>query len=444
MFESLTEKLTETFKKLRGQGRITERNIDDTLKEVRAHFLEADVNYKVTKDFIVAVKARALGAEVMQSLNPGQQFVKIVHQEMVRLLGEEAAPLNLAAAPPAAVMLVGLQGSGKTTTAGKLALYLRKQGRSPYLVPADVQRPAAIDQLKILAGQIQVPVFDTRPEQNPVEICREARQAARVQGLDTMLIDTAGRLHVDAPLMEELKRIKAEAKPVEVLLVADAMTGQDAVTVAEAFHQAVGLTGLILTKLDGDARGGAALSIKSVTGTPIKLVGLGEKLEAIEPFYPERMASRILDMGDMLTLIEKAQESFDEKQAREMEKRLRRSEFTLDDFRTALKQMRKMGPLEDLVGMIPGMKAQLRGVKNLAPAEAELKKIEAIICSMTLKERRDPVRVLNGSRRQRIARGSGTAVSDVNHLVRQYQEMCKLMKRMKSGGGMLRALGLGS
>ncbi|OGP58700.1 MAG: signal recognition particle protein [Deltaproteobacteria bacterium RBG_13_61_14] len=444
MFESLTEKLTETFKKLRGQGRITERNIDDTLKEVRAHFLEADVNYKVTKDFIVAVKARALGAEVMQSLNPGQQFVKIVHQEMVRLLGEEAAPLNLAAAPPAAVMLVGLQGSGKTTTAGKLALYLRKQGRSPYLVPADVQRPAAIDQLKILAGQIQVPVFDTRPEQNPVEICREARQAARVQGLDTMLIDTAGRLHVDAPLMEELKRIKAEAKPVEVLLVADAMTGQDAVTVAEAFHQAVGLTGLILTKLDGDARGGAALSIKSVTGTPIKLVGLGEKLEAIEPFYPERMASRILDMGDILTLIEKAQESFDEKQAREMEKRLRRSEFTLDDFRTALKQMRKMGPLEDLVGMIPGMKAQLRGVKNLAPAEAELKKIEAIICSMTLKERRDPVRVLNGSRRQRIARGSGTAVSDVNHLVRQYQEMCKLMKRMKSGGGMLRALGLGS
>jgi len=444
MFESLTEKLTETFKKLRGQGRITERNIDDTLKEVRAHFLEADVNYKVTKDFIVAVKARALGAEVMQSLNPGQQFVKIVHQEMVRLLGEEAAPLNLAAAPPAAVMLVGLQGSGKTTTAGKLALYLRKQGRSPYLVPADVQRPAAIDQLKILAGQIQVPVFDTRPEQNPVEICREARQAARVQGLDTMLIDTAGRLHVDAPLMEELQRVKAEAKPVEVLLVADAMTGQDAVTVAEAFHQAVGLTGLILTKLDGDARGGAALSIKSVTGTPIKLVGLGEKLEAIEPFYPERMASRILDMGDILTLIEKAQESFDEKQAREMEKRLRRSEFTLDDFRTALKQMRKMGPLEDLVGMIPGMKAQLRGVKNLAPAEAELKKIEAIICSMTLKERRDPVRVLNGSRRQRIARGSGTAVSDVNHLVRQYQEMCKLMKRMKSGGGMLRALGLGS
>ena len=440
MFESLTEKLTETFKKLRGQGRITERNIDDTLKEVRAHFLEADVNYAVTKSFIAAVKERAMGAEVMQSLNPGQQFVKIVHGEMIRLFGSETAPLNLSAAPPAAMMLVGLQGSGKTTTAGKLALFLRKQGRTPYLVPADVQRPAAIDQLKILAGQIQVPVFDTQPGQDPVAIVREARQAARVQGLDTMLIDTAGRLHVDEPLMGELTRVKAEANPVEVLLVADAMTGQDAVTVAEAFHKAVGLTGVILTKLDGDARGGAALSIRSVTGAPIKLVGVGEKLEALEPFYPERMASRILDMGDLLTLIEKAQEGFDEQQAREMEKRLRKSEFTLEDFRTALGQMRKMGSVEDLLGMIPGMKAKLRGGPTLAPAEAELKKIEAIIGSMTSGERRDPVRVLNGSRRRRIAQGSGTAVSDVNSLVKQYQEMRKMMKRLK-GGGLGRALG---
>ena len=442
MFESLTEKLTETFKKLRGQGRITERNLDDTLKEVRAHFLEADVNYTVTKNFIAAVKTRAMGAEVMKSLNPGQQFVKIVHNEMVRLFGTETAPLNLSAAPPAALMLVGLQGSGKTTTAGKLALYLRKQGRNPYLVPADVQRPAAIDQLKILANQIQVPVFDTRPEQDPVTIVREARQAARVQGLDAMLIDTAGRLHVDQPLMDELKRVKAEANPIEVLLVADAMTGQDAVTVAEAFHQAVGLTGVILTKLDGDARGGAALSIKSVTGAPIKLVGMGEKLEALEPFYPERMASRILDMGDILTLIEKAQENFDEQQAREMEKRFRKSEFTLDDFRTALGQMRKMGSVEDLLGMIPGMKARMRGVQTMAPAEAELKKIEAVICSMTDSERRDPVRVLNGSRRKRIAAGSGTSVSDVNSLVKQYQEMRKMMKRLKGGGGIGRALGL--
>jgi len=441
MFESLTEKLTGTFKKLRGQGRITERNIDDTLKEVRAHFLEADVNYTVTKNFIATVKTRAMGAEVMKSLNPGQQFVKIVHEEMVRLFGTETAPLNLSAAPPAALMLVGLQGSGKTTTAGKLALYLRKQGRNPYLVPADVQRPAAIDQLKILANQIQVPVFDTRPEQDPVTIVREARQAARVQGLDTMLIDTAGRLHVDEPLMNELKRVKAEANPIEVLLVADAMTGQDAVTVAEAFHKAIGLTGVILTKLDGDARGGAALSIKSVTGAPIKLVGVGEKLEAIEPFYPERMASRILDMGDILTLIEKAQESFDEQQAREMEKRFRKSEFSLDDFRTALRQMRKMGSVEDLLGMIPGMKARLRGAESLAPAEANLKKIEAIICSMTPAERRDPVRVLNGSRRKRIAAGSGASVSDVNSLVKQYQEMRKMMKRLK-GGGAFRALGL--
>jgi signal recognition particle subunit SRP54 len=347
----------------------------------------------------------------------------------------------LSAAPPAAMMLVGLQGSGKTTTAGKLALYLRQQGRTPYLVPADVQRPAAIDQLKILAGQIQVPVFDTKPEQDPVTIVREARQAARVQGLDTMLIDTAGRLHVDQPLMDELKRVKAEANPIEVLLVADAMTGQDAVTVAEAFHRAVGLTGVVLTKLDGDARGGAALSIRSVTGAPIKLVGVGEKLEALEPFYPERMASRILDMGDLLTLIEKAQENFDEQQAREMEKRFRKSEFTLDDFRTALGQMRKMGSVEDLLGMIPGMKARMRGVQTMAPAEAELKKIEAVIGSMTPSERQDPVRVLNGSRRKRIAAGSGTSVSDVNSLVKQYQEMRKMMKRLK-GGGVGRALGL--
>ena len=442
MFENLTEKLTATFKKLRGQGRMTERNVEDTLREVRAHFLEADVHYGVTKDFIATVKKRALGAEVMQSLNPGQQFVKIVHEEMVRLFGAESVPLNLAAAPPAGLMLVGLQGSGKTTTAGKLALLLRKQGRSPYLVPADVQRPAAIDQLKILAGQIQVPVHDTQPGQDPVSICREARQAARVQGYDTLLIDTAGRLHVDAPLMDELKRIRDEIQPVEVLLVADAMTGQDAVTAADAFHKAVGLTGVILTKLDGDARGGAALSIKSVTGAPIKLVGLGEKLDALEAFHPERMAGRILDMGDLLTLIEKAEEAFDEKQAREMEKRFRKNEFTLEDFRSALGQMKKMGPLEDVLGMLPGMKAQLRGVKNLAPAEKELKKIEAIICSMTPRERRDPVRVLDGSRRKRIAAGSGTLVQDVNALVKQYQQMKKMMQRLK-GGGMLRALGLG-
>jgi signal recognition particle subunit SRP54 len=443
MFEGLTDKLQSAFKTLRGQGKLTERNIEDTLKEIRKSLLEADVNYNVTKRFLAEVKAKSLGKEVMESLTPGQQFVKLFFRELVALMGEQWEDLNLRAAPPAVMMLVGLQGSGKTTTAGKIALYLRDQRkRSPLLVPADVYRPAAIEQLKVLADKLGVPAFASTTDMDPVEIAGEAVEQARRQGLDTVIIDTAGRLHIDEALMDEIRRIKERTRPVEVLLVADAMTGQDAVTVAEAFNAAVDITGVVLTKLDGDARGGAALSIKAVTGKPIKLAGVGEKLEALEAFHPERMASRILEMGDILTLIERAERTVDQKKALDMQRKMRRSEFTLEDFRDALGELKKLGPLEDVLKMIPGIGKELKKIQNMQPAEDELKKIEAIINSMTMKERRNH-KILNGSRRRRIAAGSGTQVQDVNRLIKDYMEMQKVMKRMTSvkGGASLPGLG---
>jgi signal recognition particle subunit SRP54 len=437
MFDNLTDKLGQTFKKLRGHGKLTEKNITETLKEIRTHLLEADVNYGVAKNFLNTVKEKALGKEVMESLTPGQQFVRLFNRELIALMGEANSDLNLKVAPPAVIMLVGLQGSGKTTTAGKIALHLRDvRKRSPFLVPADVYRPAAIDQLRIIAERVGVPAFDSNTSMNPVDIAEQAVALARNRAYDTVIIDTAGRLHIDTALMDEIKNIEAKVHPAEVLLVADAMTGQDAVTTAEAFNNAVGLTGVVLTKLDGDARGGAALSIKAVTGKPIKLVGVGEKMDAIEPFHPERMASRILDMGDILTLIERAERAFDEKKATEMERKMRRSEFTLEDFRDALQEMKKMGSLEDLMGMIPGIGAQMRKMKDFQPAEHEFKKIEAIINSMTKKERHN-YKLLNGGRRRRIAAGSGTKVEDINRLVKNYQMMQKMMKQMTKKGGLM-------
>jgi len=433
VFENLSEKFQGVLKKLRGHGRITEGNIDAALNEVRLALLEADVNYRVVKEFVAGVRQKALGAEVLASLSPDQHFIKIVHDEMAKMMGEQAQDLNLARRPPVPVMLVGLQGSGKTTSCGKLALHLQKRKRTPFLVPADVYRPAAIEQLKVLARQLALPVFDARPDADPVDICRQAMRHAELNGYDTVLLDTAGRLHIDAPLMEELSRIKAAIDPGDILLVADAMTGQDAVNVAKSFHEKLGLTGVLLTKMDGDARGGAALSIRAVTGAPVKFVGVGEKLDALEPFHPERMASRILGMGDLLTFVEKAQEQVDEKKARELQKKLRKNEFTLEDFRDQLMSLRKMGSVEDLLGMIPGVSGKMKELKGMAPDEAELKKTVAIIDSMTAQERRN-AKLLNGSRRKRIAAGSGTTVQDVNRLVKNFQQAEEMIKRFSKGG----------
>ena len=434
MFENLTEKFQGVLKTLRGQGRISEGNIEAAVREVRLALLEADVNYNVVKEFAAAIKEKALGAEVLASLTPDQHFIKIVHAELAKMVGGEAQDLNLARRPPVPLMLVGLQGSGKTTTCGKLALLLQKRKRRPFLVPADVYRPAAIEQLKVLGGQIGIPVFDSDPGADPVDICREAVRYADLNGFDTVLLDTAGRLHIDEELMEELRRIKDAVDPGDILLVADAMTGQDAVNVARTFHQKLALSGVILTKLDGDARGGAALSIRAVTGAPIKFVGVGEKLDALEPFHPDRMASRILGMGDILTLVEKAQETIDEKQAKELERKLRKSQFTLEDFREQLLRVRKMGSMEDLLGMIPGMGGKLKEMKGAAPDENELKKTIAIIDSMTLEERRN-AKVLNGSRRKRIALGSGTSVQEVNRLLKNFQQAEEMIKRLSKAGG---------
>ncbi|OGP80406.1 MAG: signal recognition particle protein [Deltaproteobacteria bacterium RBG_16_64_85] len=433
MFENLTEKFQGVLKTLRGQGRISEGNIESALREVRLALLEADVNYNVVKDFTAAIKEKALGAEVLASLTPDQHFIKIVHAEMAKMMGGQAQELDLARRPPVPVMLVGLQGSGKTTSCGKLALFLQKKKRSPFLVPADVYRPAAIEQLKILGSQIGVPVFDSHSGADPVEICREAVLYADRNGYDTVLLDTAGRLHIDEELMEELRRIKAAVDPADILLVADAMTGQDAVNVAKAFHRKLSLTGVVLTKMDGDARGGAALSIRAVTGAPIQFVGVGEKLDALEPFFPDRMASRILGMGDILTLVEKAQETIDEKQARELERKLRKSQFTLEDFRDQLLRVRKMGSMEDLLGMIPGMGGKLKELKGAAPDEAELRRTLAIIDSMTREERHN-VKILNGSRRKRIALGSGTTVQEVNRLLKSFQQAEQMIKRFSQAG----------
>ncbi len=434
MFENLSEKFQGVLKNLRGHGRISEGNIEEALREVRLALLEADVNYKVVKEFTSGVRSKALGAEVMASLSPDQHFIKIVHDEMANMMGGEARDLDLARRPPVPVMLVGLQGSGKTTSCGKLALHLQKKKRRPFLVPADVYRPAAIEQLKILGAQIGIPVYDSDPNLSPVDICREAVRQADLTGCDTVLLDTAGRLHVDEELMEELRRIKEAVDPGDILLVADAMTGQDAVNVAKAFHEKVGLTGVLLTKMDGDARGGAALSIRAVTGAPIKFIGVGEKLDALEAFFPDRMASRILGMGDILTLAEKAQETIDEKKAKELTRKIRRSEFTLEDFRDQLQSIRKMGSIEDLLGMIPGMGGKMKELKAQAPDEKELARVVAIIDSMTLAERGN-AKIINGSRRKRIARGSGTTVQDVNRLLKNFQQAEGMLKRFSKGAG---------
>ena len=439
MFDNLSDKLDGVFKRLKGHGTLTEKNISDGLREVRMALLEADVHFKVVKQFIAGIKERALGQEVMTSLTPGQQVVKIVNEELTGLMGGQSEELNLAGTHPVAIMMVGLQGSGKTTTSGKLAIHLRKKGRKPYLVPADVYRPAAIDQLMKLGDQIDVPVFASKTDMDPVDICQKARVAAQKEGCDVILLDTAGRLHIDDELMGELQRIKAAVQPSDILLIADAMTGQDAVNMAKSFDDALGIGGVVLTKMDGDARGGAALSIKSITQKPIKFIGVGEKLNNLEVFHPDRMASRILGMGDVLSMIEKAQEVVDAKEAAALEKKLRKNQFTLEDFRDQMAQVRKMGSLSDLMGMIPGM-GKLKQMKNFEVDDRQLVRIEAIINSMTPYERRRHS-IINGSRRKRIAKGSGTSVQDVNQLLKNYTQVMKMMKKLNKGG--MRGLGRG-
>ncbi|HOP39769.1 MAG TPA: signal recognition particle protein [Geobacteraceae bacterium] len=443
MFDSLSDKLDQIFKKLRGQGVMTEENIKDALREVRLVLLEADVNFKVVKDFIGRVKERAVGSQVLQSLSPGQQVIKIVNDELVTLMGGgEDNSLNLAVKPPVAIMLVGLQGSGKTTSCGKLARYLKAQRRKPLLVPADVYRPAAIDQLKTLGSQLSIDVYDSRADQDPVDICREALRFAANSGFDTVLFDTAGRLQIDEVLMEELVRIKDTVEPEEILLVADAMTGQEAVNVATGFDSRLDLTGVILTKLDGDAKGGAALSIKAVTGKPVKFVGLGEKLDALEVFHADRLVSRILGMGDVLTLIEKAEATFDKGEAEKLQKKLKKNQFDLEDFRSQLQQMKKMGSLESIMGLVPGMGKLMKQVEGAQPSEKDLKRVEAIIDSMTREERANPS-ILNGSRRLRIAKGSGTTVQEVNQLLKRFAEALKIVKQLQKMGpkGLLKGMG---
>jgi len=432
MFENLSDKLALVFKKLKGHGKLSENNIEEGLKEVRMALLEADVHYRVVKKFVADIKERALGQEVMSSLTPGQQVIKIVNDELTRLMGSSHEALNLSGSKPVSIMLVGLQGSGKTTTCGKIAVFLRGNGLKPYLVPADVYRPAAIDQLKKLGEQVDIPVFPSTVEMNPVTICKDARTAALKEGCDTLLLDTAGRLHIDEELMTELVNIKDVLKPSDILLVADAMTGQDAVNIAKSFDGALGIGGVVLTKMDGDARGGAALSIKAITNKPIKFIGVGEKLSDLEPFHPDRMSSSILGMGDVLTLIEKAQSMVDEKKAAELEKKLRKSQFTLEDFRDQMVQIRKMGSISDLLKMIPGV-GNSKHMKNLKVDDGELVRVEAMINSMTTQERHKHT-IINGSRRKRIAKGSGTRVQDVNRLLKNYTQVMKMMKKFNKGG----------
>jgi signal recognition particle subunit SRP54 len=427
LFESLSDKLQSVFDKLSSKGKLTENDVNIAMREVRLALLEADVNYKVVKEFVEKVKARAIGAEVMQSLTPAQTVVKIVHEELIELLGK-AAPLNTSAQPPIVILLVGLQGAGKTTMAAKLALRLRKNGQRPLLVAADIYRPAAIKQLEVLGKQIDVPVHSEGTGIPASTIAKNAVKLAREKAYNVILIDTAGRLQIDEPLMQELEQVRMVARPADILLVVDAMTGQEAVNVAEGFNARVPLTGLVMTKIDGDARGGAALSVRQVTGVPIKFLGTGEKLADLEPFDPERLAGRILGMGDVLTLIERAQENFSDADAAAMEKRLSEGSFDFEDFLDQLKQIKKLGPISDLLGMIPGVNKMAKGMDPQL-AQDSLKKTEAIINSMTLSERRDPD-LLNASRRRRIAGGSGTTVQDVNMLVKQFRDMQKMMKQM--------------
>jgi len=433
MFESLTDKLELTFKRLRGQGKITETNIDDALRDVRLALLEADVHLQVVKTFLESVRTKAMGQEVLQSLTPEQQFIGIVRDELVNLLGGDYRELDLKTAPPVVIMLVGLQGSGKTTTLAKLARYLKKEKkRSPYLVPADIYRPAAIEQLKILANELELPVYDSNPQMSAVAICQRALEEAKKKFCDVLLIDTAGRLHIDEELMQELASIKDAVRPHQILFVADSMTGQDAVNQALGFDGKLALNGIILTKLDGDARGGAALSIRQMVGKPILFSGIGEKLDAFEPFYPDRLASRILGMGDVLSLIDKVQQNVEQKEAEHLQQAFQKQQFTLEEFQLQLQQIKRMGPVGSLLEMIPGGK-KLASQVDAEKAEKELKRVEAIINSMTRQERRNPA-LLNGSRRRRIADGSGTTVSDINRLMKQFLEMKKMMQRVSKLG----------
>ena len=434
MFDNLSDKLDAVFKKLRGHGHLTEKQIKETMREIRLVLLEADVNFRVVRDFVATVSERAVGQDVLKSLTPAQQVIKIVREELARLMGEgEDNSLKLAAKPPVSLMLCGLQGAGKTTSCGKLALKMRREKRNPLLVPADVYRPAAIEQLKTLGRQLGIEVFDSSTDENPVDICSRARRHAELNGYDTVIFDTAGRLHIDAELMGELKGIVEAVTPQEILFVADAMTGQDAVTVAASFNEQLPLTGVILTKLDGDARGGAALSIRAVTGKPVKLVGMGEKLDALETFHADRMAQRILGMGDVLSLIEKAQAAVEADDAEAMEAKLRKEGFTLETFLEQMQMVKKMGSIDSLLKMIPGAGKMMKQASGMQLPENEIKKIEAIIRSMTPRERMDH-RILNGSRRLRIAKGSGTRVQDVNQLLKRFVEAQKMMKKMQKMG----------
>jgi len=430
MFETLSNKLESIFKKLKGKGLLKEEDIDSALKEIRLALLEADVNFKVVKDFILKIKEKAIGKEILESLTPGQQVIKIVNEELCELLGKSNSRIQLSPNPPTIIMMVGLHGSGKTTTAAKLARIFKKEGRRPMLVAADLQRPAAIDQLVTLGSQIDVPVYHSKQLKDPVTLCEESLKHARIEARDIVILDTAGRLHIDDSLMTELRKIKERVLPKEVIFVADAMTGQDAVNISRNFNEQIGIDGIILTKMDGDARGGAALSIRAITGKPIKFIGVGEKIDMLEPFHPERIASRILGMGDMLSLIEHAQKSFDQKEAEQLQKAIMDESFTFDDLKDQLKKLRTMGPLENILSMIPGVNK----MKNIDVNEKDLIKIEAIINSMTKKEKRNHA-IINGSRRRRIAIGSGTTVPDVNRVVKQYVEMKKMLKMFKGKKG---------
>ena len=431
MFENLSDRLQDIFGKMGRKGKLTEQDVEGVMREVKLAMLEADVNFKVVKDFINRLKERAIGVEVLQSLSPAQQVVKIVNEELIAMLGEPGK-LDYGSRSPAVLMLVGLQGSGKTTTCAKLGLYLRKQGLHPLLVAADTYRPAAIDQLVTLGKNLNIPVYAESPQSNPIEICERAVSHAKQNGNSVVILDTAGRLHIDDTMMDEVATIRLRVDPTEVILIADAMTGQDAVRVAEEFNARVPLTGLILTKVDGDARGGAALSIRSVTGIPLKFLSVGEKPDQIEPFYPDRLASRILGMGDMLSLIERAEQAFDQNQSETMERKLRSGGFDLDDFLQQLQQIKKMGPLSQIVEMIPGMRNLTRGADMPQVDDSQLKRVEAIISSMTREERRNPS-VLDASRRRRIAAGSGTTVQELNALLNQFKQMQKMMKQFSSG-----------
>jgi signal recognition particle subunit SRP54 len=429
MFEEITEKFELLFKKIRGQARITEANISETMRDIRRVLLEADVNYKVVKDFTDRVQQKAIGQEVLKSITPGQMLIKIIYDELVSLMGSTRADIKFSPVPPTVIMVVGLQGSGKTTFCAKLANHLKHKGRHPLLVAGDVHRPAAVEQLKQLGEQIQIPVFAMDSEFDAVKIAKNGVEFAKKNYRDVVIVDTAGRMHIDEEMMREVEMVKEAIKPNEILFVVDAMTGQEAVNVAKEFNDRLNFDGVVLTKLDGDARGGAALSIKAVTGKPIKFVSAGEKLDAIEPFYPDRMASRILGMGDIITLVEKAQKQVDEEKAKKLEEKLKKNQFTLEDFREQIREIRKMGPLKEILSMIPGLGSSLRSVDI---DEKELIKIEAIINSMTPEERRKP-QIINASRKRRIAMGSGTTVQDVNRLLRQFEEMQKLLKQLNRG-----------